>query len=177
MSATDDIRALASSSALVEGKWRVDPTRSELSFQSRGTFGLVNVRGAFHEYDGQLTVSDEGAQGELTIEAASLDTGNKTRDKHLRSSDFFDAEAHRTFTFTLLRVAPGAAGLTLQGVLRIKGTELQVTAPLEVERSSDGLTLSTALEVDRAAAGVGWSKAGMIKGPAKLSAKLTLVRA
>jgi polyisoprenoid-binding protein YceI len=177
MSVTDETTTAASTSALAEGNWRVDPSRSELSFQARGTFGLVNVRGSFREYEGQMTVSDNSVHGELSIEAASLDTGNKKRDKHLRSSDFFDADAHKTLTFTLLGVAPGAAGLTLRGVLRIKGAELEVTAPLEVERSTDGITLSTALDVDRAAAGVGWSKAGMIKGPATLAAKLTLVSA
>ncbi len=137
--------------------------------------GWLNVRGSFHKYDGQMTVSDDNAHGALAIKAASLDTGNKRRDKHLRSPHFFDAETHETLTFTLLGVAREAAGLTLRGVLRIKGTELEVTAPLEVERMPDGITLSTALEVDRAEAGVGWSRAGMIKGPAKLSAKLTLV--
>jgi len=32
------------------------------------------------------------------------------------------------------------------------------------------------LDVDRAAAGLGWSKMGMIKGKAHLSAKLTLTK-
>jgi polyisoprenoid-binding protein YceI len=163
-------------SALAEGSWQVDPGRSELSFQARGTFGLVPVRGSFHDYSGQMTVADGSPHGELTIKAASLDTHNAMRDKHLRSADFFDVEEHETLTFRLLGLTDEPAGTTLRGILRIKGTELEVTAPLQVETQGEEVSLSTELEVDRAAAGIGWSRAGMIKGPAKLSARLTLVR-
>jgi polyisoprenoid-binding protein YceI len=36
---------------------------------------------------------------ELTIDATSLETGNRKRDQHLRSADFFDAEQHRYLRF------------------------------------------------------------------------------
>ncbi len=163
---------------LPAGTWRVDPTRSKLAFSARGTFGLLEVRGEFTEYTGELTVEDGGARGELRIKAGSLDTGNARRDKHLRSADFFDVANHDVLTFTLLGVTGTAAdGLALRGVLSIRGTELELTSPLAVSAGNGELTLGTELEVDRAAAGVGWSKAGMIKGPAALSAALTLVAA
>jgi hypothetical protein len=62
-------------------------------------------------------------------------------------------------------------------VLRIRDNALAIDAPLTLSPDGpDRLTLSTALDVDRTAAGVGWSKMGMIKGKAHLSAKLTLNR-
>ena len=122
-----------------------------------------------------MTVADDRAHGELTINASTLHTGNARRDKHLRSRDFFDAETHQTLSFRLLGVTLEPAGLVLRGVLHIKSTELQVTAPLHVATQAGQMTLQTELDVDRAAAGVGWSRAGMIKGPARLTAKLTLV--
>jgi len=175
MSATGQTTKAASDSGFVEGRWRVDPTRSELTFGSRGTFGLVPVRGRFGDFSGEMTSADGDAHGELRIRAASLDTGNAMRDRHLRSPDFFDTEAHETLTFTLLGVTREPSGLALRGVLRIKGSELEVSAPLRLETQNGEIILSTELEVDRAAAGLGWSRAGMIKGPAKLAARVTLL--
>lgn len=135
------------------------------------------MKGKFGSYDGDLTIDDQGARGELRIQADTLDTGNAKRDTHLRSADFFEVDAHPTVTFTLTGVTPSAdGGLTATGILKIRENTLEVSAPLTVSAHEDHLHLDTDISVDRAAAGVGWSKMGMIQGKAHLHAKLTLVR-
>jgi polyisoprenoid-binding protein YceI len=163
---------------LPTGTWEVVSGSSELGFGARGAFGLVPVHGHFGEFEGTLTVDDAGPSGELRIDAASLDTHNSKRDQHLRSADFFDVEAYPTVTFELTSVRPESAGvLAVSGVLRIRENTLALTAPVTVVADgSNQLTLTTALDVDRTAAGLGWSKMGMIKGKAHLSAKLTLAK-
>jgi polyisoprenoid-binding protein YceI len=175
--ATTDVTGTPTTT-LPAGVWRVDPSSSELGFRSRGMFGLVPVKGTFAQYEGELTVDDAGTRGELRIKAATLDTGNGKRDTHLRSSDFFDVDNHETVTFSLTGVEPTTqGGLTLTGVLQIRENSHEFDAPMEVlSTTADRLTLHTDVSVERAAAGVGWSKAGMIKGPAHLNATLTLVR-
>jgi polyisoprenoid-binding protein YceI len=167
-----------STTLLPAGVWQVDSASSELGFGARGMFGFVPVHGHFGDFEGTLTVDAAGARGELRIKAATLDTHNAKRDTHLRSADFFDVENHPIVTFELTGVTPAAGGAaTVAGVLRIRDSALKITAPLAIDTPSpDQLALSTALEVDRAAAGVGWSKLGMIKGKASLRAKLTLTR-
>jgi polyisoprenoid-binding protein YceI len=175
MSTTDTSGATAAT--LPQGVWRVDPTASKLTFRSRGMFGLVPVKGTFGEFEGELTVDDAGAHGELRIASASLDTGNAKRDNHLRSKDFFHVKEHDTVTFSLANVAAAADGaLTLTGTLAIRDNTLEFSSPLTAVSDGDKLKLSTDVSVDRAAAGVGWSKAGMIKGPALLGASLTLTK-
>lgn len=173
MSTTDE-----STTGLPLGVWRVDPNAGELKFSARGMFGLARVRGTFGIFDGTLTVKPDGASGQLQIQSTTLDTGNARRDTHLRSADFFDVEAHPTVTFELTAIKQAPAGaVTITGVLRIRDNELVVEAPAEMSITDpERITLSTHLEVDRAAAGVGWSKMGMIKGPADLSAQITLIR-
>jgi polyisoprenoid-binding protein YceI len=163
---------------LPTGVWSVDPESSELGFRARGMFGLATVRGQFGQFDGTLTIDDAAARGELIVQAASLDTHNAKRDTHLRSSDFFDVETHPTLTFELTGVEPTAAGdLSVSGVLRIRDNALAIKTPVEATTDDGGrLTLATTFDVDRAAAGVGWSKMGMIKGKAHLSANLTLTK-
>lgn len=162
---------------LPTGTWRVDPNAGEVRFTSRGMWGLATVNGTFSGYDGELTVTPGGAEGELRIDAASLDTKNARRDNHLRSADFFDVEAHPTLSFTLANVSSaGTDRITGSGALRIRDNRLAITFPLTVSRHDDHLHLETSISVDRAAAGVGWSKLGMIRGDADLTVSLVLVR-
>ena len=166
----------APSSSIPAGRWRVDAAASQLRFMARGMFGLAPVKGSFSDFQGTLVADDNGAHGTLEIAATSLDTGNARRDKHLRSPDFFDVENHPTVTFSLTTVSPDAGGAQLSGVLKVGETELPLTAPLGVVLSApDRLRLSTDVSVDRKAAGLGWSKLGMIQGSAQLSAELNLV--
>ncbi len=164
--------------ALPIGVWSVEPDSSELGFGARGMFGLVPVHGHFGQFSGTLTVDEQGARGGLTIQAATLDTHNAKRDQHLRSADFFDVETHPTITVDVTDVRPASDGAFIaKGVLRIRDNALAIDAPLTLTTSDPSrLVLSTALDVDRAAAGVGWSKLGMITGKAHLDAKLTLTK-
>jgi polyisoprenoid-binding protein YceI len=141
-------------------------------------FGLVPVRGTFGAYEGELEVAGGGARGELRISATTLDTKNDKRDTHLRSADFFHVTEHPIVTFSLLEFAPSVGGtLELTGTLRIRDNELRIQAPVQASLlDTDRLRLDTNVSVDRAAAGVGWSKMGMIQGKAHLGASIVLVR-
>jgi polyisoprenoid-binding protein YceI len=162
---------------LPEGTWHVDPKASALTFSSRGTWGLVGVRGSFGAYDGELEIDGRDARGELRIQAATLDTNNEKRDEHLRSADFFDVTAYPIVTFSLIELVLSAEGkLELSGTLRIRDNELRVQAPVKASRpAADRLRLDTKVSVDRKAAGVGWSKMGMVRGKAHLGASIVLV--
>src|SRR5258705_13975556 len=110
---------------LPQGTWHVDPDASELTFSSRGAFGLVAVHGSFGSYEGELEVDGRNVRGELRIHAATLDTKHEKRDAHLRSADFFHVTEHPTVTFSLIELVPAADGtLELAGTLRIRDNEL-----------------------------------------------------
>ena len=83
--------------ALESTRWRLDPTRSHVEFHTPTLWGLMTVKGRFERYHGTLDLRQQPAI-ELTIEAASLDTNNNIRDKHLRSGDFFDVENQKPRT-------------------------------------------------------------------------------
>jgi polyisoprenoid-binding protein YceI len=112
------------------GTWKVDPGHAEVGFVGRH-FGLTKVRGRFTGIDGTVRIDDDIARSviEVTIDTASVSSGDAARDEHLRSPDFFDAEHHPTATFhsTGLEVA-GVSG-TMRGELTIKA----VTRPVVLE--------------------------------------------
>src|SRR2546423_8681258 len=78
----------------IAGTWRVDGGQSFARFVAATLRGAAKVRGEFGSLAGSAVVGAEGASGTLTIEAASVDTGNRLRDGHLRGRDFFGVAEH-----------------------------------------------------------------------------------
>ena len=102
---------------------------------------MPTVRGVLPAPCGRLTVRAHQAVGQLTIETESLDTGNKRRDKHLRSADFLDVERRPRIVFTATTLAKGDGGLTVTGELEIGYTHAQLETPVNIEQTADGALL------------------------------------
>ena len=83
--------ALAESVTTIE-EWTTDPGRTTVEFEAEHFWGLHAVRGRFQSFSGTYVVGPGGSAIELTIDAASVDTGCAARDRHLRSAEFFHAE-------------------------------------------------------------------------------------
>ncbi|MCW3028006.1 MAG: hypothetical protein JWN81_1217 [Solirubrobacterales bacterium] len=158
------------------GVWSSEPTGSRVEFAVKTMWGLATVRGRFERFHGQLEVRPEGARAELTIEAASLDTGHSKRDAHLRSADFFDVSNHPTLSFTASAITPRSGEhLTISGDLTVAGKVVRLQLPVHVTRGEHGrLHLSTTATVPREHAGMTWNRGGMIRGDVNLTAELEL---
>jgi len=117
------------------GTYVIDPSHSEVSFTVRHA-GIAKVRGTFTEFSGQIEVAEELAASRTSVEiaASSIETGDKTRDNHLRSADFFDAEKRPTWTFVSNEVRGTGDDLVLAGELTING----VTRPVELDVEYNG---------------------------------------
>jgi polyisoprenoid-binding protein YceI len=92
------------------------------------------VRGRFLAYTGTIQLDDDTAKSsvEVTIEAASIDTGTAQRDTHLRSADFFDVEKFPALRFRSTRVeAIGGGGLRIVGELTIKDVTREIALDAE----------------------------------------------
>jgi polyisoprenoid-binding protein YceI len=86
--------------------WAFDPAHTLIEFSIKHMM-FTTVRGRFNQFHGTITGSPDDpkdARCEVTIQAASIDTGNEQRDQHLRSADFLDVEKYPTITFKTTRV-------------------------------------------------------------------------
>jgi polyisoprenoid-binding protein YceI len=82
------------------GVWAIDPVHSIVRAHARH-LAMSRVDGRFTELAGTVVVGDpiETSTVEVTIAAASIDTGNRDRDAHLRSADFLDVKRFPALTY------------------------------------------------------------------------------
>jgi polyisoprenoid-binding protein YceI len=158
------------------GTWNVDPTHSQVGFAVKH-LGIATVRGVFKQFEGSLEIGEDLASTRArgTVQTASIDTNDGSRDEHLRGSDFFDVESYPEITFESTSIE--AAGedewkvlgnLTIHGVtneielnVEIGGTEndpygnerVGLEANGQISRSDYGMKFNIALGSGNAAVG------------------------
>ena len=148
------------------GSWRLDANRSEVRLETRHTWGLRPLHGVFRQVAGDGTVTAAGdVSGVVTVAAGSLDTKNSTRDKHLRSADFFDVATHPDLTFAVDGVAPADSsadgGVRVTGRLTIRGLTRPASFDATVSATGDEVRLDGKLQVNRADFGLTWNRMGI----------------
>jgi polyisoprenoid-binding protein YceI len=115
-------------------KWQLDTVHSSIRFSIRHLV-ISKVHGRFGKWSGTVELDDEAPSSafvQARIEAASIDTNEPDRDKHLRSADFFDAERFPEITFTGQRVERlGSDRYRLTGVLTMHGVTHEVVLEAE----------------------------------------------
>jgi polyisoprenoid-binding protein YceI len=146
------------------GEWVLDGSRSRVSFRSSSLWGLIKVKGQFTGLRGEGHVDTSGdVRGQLVIDASSVDTGNKKRDQHLRSEDFFAVSKYPEIVFELSQLAPRSDQSLFSGTLRIIGISQSLDLAVEIrDQDASGLTLYAETTVDRSRWGVSYRKSGMV---------------
>ena len=130
--------------AIPVGTWMVDPVHSKLGFAVKH-MGVSTVRGEFREFEGTIEVGEdlESSRAYGIVRTASVNTNQKQRDEHLRSADFFDAEAHPELRFESKRFeALDEETVRIVGELTLNG----VTRELELEAEVLGTGLGASDE-------------------------------
>ena len=147
---------------LASGAWRLDPARSSIEFRVPHFWGLITVKGRFERYDGTLDLQSQPAV-ELTIEADSLDTGNRKRDQHLRSADFFDAESHRQVRFVSETAVLNGDTLKVSGRLHAAGKSIPLELDATVGTVDGDLQIEAITHAAHRELGMTWSPLGMAR--------------
>ncbi len=117
----------------VTGTWTIDPVHSEVSFVVRHMM-VSKVRGRFDKFEGTIKTAADPLQSAVTatVDLSSVNTGNETRDNHIRSEDFFHIEKHPVMTFRSTGIRAEGENFLLDGELALHGVSRPVTFFLEV---------------------------------------------
>lgn len=162
------------------GVWNLVPERSALQFITRSVWGLIRVKGHFTQVSGDAQITGKGAVfGRLDIQTASLRTGIRKRDAHLRSADFFDVERFPQVSVVVTAVQPTTANSAeLQTSVSVKDTTTSLLLPVVIVSTDDGaVRISTKTTLDRDEFGLGWNRLGMAGKTTTVIAEAVFVRA
>lgn len=161
----------STSSIAATTSWTIDPAHSSASFKVKHMM-ISDVRGSFRDVQGTLSFDEnnlENSKVDVTIAAASIDTGIQKRDDHLRSADFFDVANYPNLTFVSKQITDVKQdsfklvgdltihGVTKEVVLAVSGPTAEakdpwgnmrraVQATTSINRKDFGLTWNAALE-------------------------------
>ena len=92
--------------------YQIDASHSRAGFIVKHMM-VTNVPGAFTRMAGTIEYDPKNLAAtrlDITIEAASIDTGVVKRDAHLRSADFFDVAKYPTLTFQSTKATRNSSG-------------------------------------------------------------------
>lgn len=146
--------------------WTLDPAHSQIEFAVKHMM-VTTVRGQFRKFSVDVDFDEENPERSSVaarIDASSIDTGMEARDAHLRSGDFFDAQAFPELTFRSSKIAASGDSYRIDGDLTIKG----VTRPATLEAEIGGIVpnmqggrragFSATTKISRKAWGLTWNQ-------------------
>jgi polyisoprenoid-binding protein YceI len=148
-------------------EWEIDPAHTNVSFITKYLM-ISKVRGGFRDFAGTFRVGDvpEDSQVEITIDAASIDTGLPLRDNHLRSPDFLDVRNHPHLWFrsTSLeredqRRFKMTGDLTIRGITRPVTLDLHYLGAAEDPCGTPKVAFEAKAQINREDFGLTWNRA------------------
>jgi polyisoprenoid-binding protein YceI len=117
----------------IAGDYVLDPAHTRIGFSARHAM-VTKVRGQFDEFEGTAHVDTQNPSAStvnVTIQSASVTTGQAQRDGHLKSPDFFDVETYPQITFVSTDVERDGTEWSITGDLTINAVTKPVTVLFE----------------------------------------------
>jgi polyisoprenoid-binding protein YceI len=163
------------------GTFAFDPGHTVVGAVARHLM-VTKVRGRFTDVAGAITIADDLLESsvEVTIKAASIDSGSVDRDNHLRSPDFLDVQNHPELTFTSTRIAKAdgptlvvVGDLTIRGVTREVELDAEYHGAQQTPWGAQVIGFSATTEIDREDFDITWN-AALEAGGVVVGRKLTI---
>jgi polyisoprenoid-binding protein YceI len=126
------VAALATTPLFAADTYTIDKVHSDVGFQVRHF--VSKVRGNFTDFEGTIQIDQarpEASSVVFTIKAASINTNNEDRNKHLNSPDFFDTAKFPEISFKSTKIAPaGKDKYNVTGNFTMHGVTKEITLPV-----------------------------------------------
>ena len=111
--------------------FNLDLSKSKVSFYFHGE----KVNGSVSGLKAKVNINkDKPELSEISgsVDVNTLETGNKMRDKHLKSKDYFEAEKFPVMTFKSKGIKKENDGYVVLGLVKIKDTEREEKFTLSI---------------------------------------------
>jgi polyisoprenoid-binding protein YceI len=102
---------------------------------------------------------------EVSIEVASINTGNGMKNTHAKGAGWFDAEKYPTISFASSAITKTSSGYAAKGILEMRGVKKEITIPFTFTNN----VFASNFEVNRNEFGIGDPKHEKVPATLKLS--------
>lgn len=144
------------SAAISAQSFTFNPELSTVTFSIKN-FG-VTVKGEFRGLGGEFFLDESlpsASHFYAFVDASTVDTGIKLRDKHLRQDDYFDVDRFPKIRIVSKTISRTGALWTALANITIKDITLEATISFKTEKQSGRQVFTATLNLNRLDYGVG----------------------
>ena len=156
------------STVALAANYEIDSDHTNIGFTIRHLV-ISKVKGKFGKFKGTFEYDPkkkENWKADVTIQADSIDTDVKERDKHLRSADFFDVKKFPLITFVTTGVKEASdnsakieGNLTIHGVTKTVVIDMEIGGTATDPWGNKKAAFSATTKINRKDFGLTWNKA------------------
>jgi polyisoprenoid-binding protein YceI len=114
--------------------------------------GGGELGGIFKTMKGAIMFDDqhpESSSFDLSIDVASINTGNGLMNTHAKSAEWFDAGQYPVIKFTSKKIMKARAGYQVTGDMVIHGVKKELTLPFSFQNGGAAGTFSAKFNINR----------------------------
>jgi len=115
-------------------------------------FSSDDASGIFKGFKGNVAFDEQNpaaSKFDVTIEVATINTGNGLQNKHAKSDEWFDAAKYPQIHFTSQKIIKAGTGYQVTGDLEIHGVKKAVTIPFTFKKTAAGGVFASTFTVNR----------------------------
>jgi polyisoprenoid-binding protein YceI len=137
-----------------EQNWNINPEYT-VKFSGKYADGIFKTLTGTIVFDEQKLAS---SRLDVTIEVASINTGNGLKNKHAKSAKWFDVEKYPVIHFVSSSVSKTDNGYQAKGELQMHGIKKTITIPFTFSKNGGLGTFYGKFKVNRGDFGIGEAK-------------------
>jgi polyisoprenoid-binding protein YceI len=133
-------------------------TNTNINWQIKEGYAIKftgsSASGIFEKMKGNISFDENDLASSkffLSIDVASIATGNWLKNRHARSDNWFNAEKYPSINFTSQKFSKSGSGFQVEGTLDMHGIKKTITIPF----SFSGNTFKAKFSVNRIDYGIG----------------------
>lgn len=132
-------------------------------------FSGEDASGIFKTFTGSIVFDEQSlaaSKFSVSIDVASINTGNGMQNKHAKGADWFDATKYPQIVFNSSKITKAGNGWQTTGTLEMHGVKKEITIPFAFVPKGNEAVFSGTFNVNRSDYGIGkpaTGTAGVIK--------------
>jgi polyisoprenoid-binding protein YceI len=116
------------------------------------SFSSNDVAGIFKTFKGSIVFDEQtltASKFDVTIDAASVNTGNGLQNKHAKSEEWFDVAKYPVIRYSSKKIVRTGATYQVTGDLQMHGVTKELTIPFAFKKAGNSGTFNGTFTVNR----------------------------